>query len=115
MNVIHQYGITGGVFEGATYLSWVPGVLDPGSIQSIIQSCINANAIPEPGNPATDSTIPIVIVYLDENTIIDGGGRSVNFPGAVDYGYHDSFNTTAGHPLIYAPHLDHPAGMERRR
>ena len=102
MNVIHQYGITGGVFEGATYLSWVPSVLDPGSIQSIIQSCINANAIPEPGNPATDSTIPILIVYLDENTIIDGGGRSVNFPGAVDYGYHDSFNTTAGHPLIYA-------------
>ena len=53
MNVIHQYGITGGVFEDATYLSWVPSVLDPGSIQSIIQSCINANAIPEPGNPAT--------------------------------------------------------------
>ena len=102
MNVIHQYGIIGGLNSGATYLNWVPGTLDPTSIQSTIQSCINAGAIPEPGDPAQNSTVPILIVYLDENTIIDGGGRSVNFPGAADYGYHDHFTTAAGHPFIYA-------------
>ncbi len=102
MNVIHQYGVTGGLFSGATYLNGVPGTLDPASIQSIIQSCIDAGAIPEPGDPASQAAIPILIVYLDENTIINGGGRTVNFPGAADYGYHDHFTTSAGHPFIYA-------------
>jgi hypothetical protein len=102
MNVIHQYGVTGGLFSGATYLNWVPSTLDPTSIQSIIQSCINSKALPEPGDPAKQSAVPILIVYLDENTIINGGGRTVNFTGAADYGYHDHFTTTAGNPFIYA-------------
>ena len=102
MNVIRQYGVTGGVFSGATYLNWVPSTLTPASIQSIIQSCIGAGAFPEPSDPATSSTVPILIVYLDEHTVINGGGRSVNFPGAADYGYHDHFVTSAGHPFIYA-------------
>jgi hypothetical protein len=102
MNVITQYGVIGGVYSSASYLNWVPGTLDPTSIQSIIQGCIDSGAFPEPGDPATQQTIPILVVYLDENTIINGGGRSVNFPGAADYGYHDSFTTTAGDPFIYA-------------
>jgi hypothetical protein len=102
MNIISQYGVVGGLYSSASFLNWVPSTLDPTSIQSIIQSCIDAAAFPEPGDPASQSTIPILLVYLDENTIINGGGRSVNFPGAADYGYHDSFTTTAGHPLIYA-------------
>jgi hypothetical protein len=102
MNVITQYGISGGVYSSASYLNWVPNTLDPTSIQSIIQSCINAGALPEPGDPSTQTVIPILIVYLDENTIINGGGRTVNFPGAADYGYHDKFTTSAGHPFIYA-------------
>jgi hypothetical protein len=104
MNVLHQYGVLGGVYIGPTYLSWVPHVLTVSSYKSIIQSCINANAIPEPVNPAQQASVPILLVYLDEHTSINdpSTGRTLNFPGAADLGYHDSFTTTAGHPFIYA-------------
>ncbi len=42
------------------------------------------------------------MIYLDENTIINGGGRQLNFPGAPDLAYHDSFVTANGNPCIYA-------------
>jgi hypothetical protein len=42
------------------------------------------------------------VIYLDENTIINGGGRQLNFPGAPDIGFHDHFTTTAGHQFYYA-------------
>jgi hypothetical protein len=42
------------------------------------------------------------MVFLDQNVIINGGGRRLNFPGAPDAGFHDSFTTLAGNPFIYA-------------
>jgi hypothetical protein len=42
------------------------------------------------------------MLYLDEKTIIKGGGRQLNFPGAPDLAYHDSFVTANGQPCIYA-------------
>jgi hypothetical protein len=82
----------------------VPHTLTVSSYQSIIQSCINAGAFPEPGNPATQASVPILLVYLDEQTVINdpSTGRTLNFSGAADLGYHDSFTTAAGHPFIYA-------------
>src|SRR5450432_1172453 len=104
MNVVHQYGVIGGAYIGPTFLSWVPHTLTVSSYKSIIQSCINSNAFPEPGDPAQQASVPILLVYLDEHTIINdpATGRTLNFSGAADLGYHDSFTTTAGHPFIYA-------------
>jgi hypothetical protein len=46
--------------------------------------------------------VPIVMIFLDQNVIINGGGRQLNFPGAPDLGYHEWMITTAGNPLLYA-------------
>jgi hypothetical protein len=103
MNVLTQYGVFGGgAFVQASYLLGVSGTLTVSGYQAIIQDCIDVGALPEPDDPAVSATDPILIIFLDEKTIINGGGRQLNFPGAPDLGYHDSFKTTAGHPCIYA-------------
>lgn len=103
MNVLTQYGLWGsGAFIRATYLPGVPNVMAVADYQNIIQDCINVGAIPEPQDPHTSAGVNLLIIFLDENTIINGGGRELNFPGAPDIGYHDSFTTAAGHPFIYA-------------
>ncbi len=103
MNVLTQYGMWGsGAFIRATFVSAVPGVMSVSDYQNIIQDCINAGAFPEPQDPHTSAGVSLLMIFLDENTIINGGGRELNFPGAPDIGFHDSFTTAAGHPCVYA-------------
>jgi len=106
MNVLSQYGMLGGVGSGvfvrASYLPGVPGTLTVPSYQNIIQQCINAGAFPQPVDLHNNASAAILMIYLDDHTIINGGGRQLNFPGAGDLGYHDSFVTANGQPCPYA-------------
>ena len=106
MNILSQYGLLGGVGSGvyvrASYLPGVPGTLTVSSYQQIIQQCINAGAFPQPVDLQNNASAPILMIYLDDHTIINGGGRQLNFPGAGDLGYHDSFVTANGQPCPYA-------------
>jgi hypothetical protein len=103
MNILTQYGVAGtGAFAQASFLEFVPKTLTVQSYEAIFQACINAGLIPEPANVNNSKSASIVIVFLDQSVIINGGGRQLNFPGAPDAGYHDSFTTAAGNPFIYA-------------
>jgi hypothetical protein len=106
MNTLTQYGTLfgagGGAFIKATFMANVPSTLTVQSYQQLIQQAINANALPQPVDLNTNASGPLVMIYLDENTIINGGGRQLNFPGTLDLGYHDSFVTSNGQPCIYA-------------
>jgi hypothetical protein len=106
MNVLSQYGLLGGVGSGvfvrASFLPGVPSTLTVSSYESIIQQCINASAFPQPVNLQTNASAPVLMIYLDDQTVINGGGRQLNFPGAPDIGYHDSFVTSNGQPCPYA-------------
>jgi hypothetical protein len=105
-NTLTQYGELGGAGAGAlvqsSFLANVPSTLTVSSYQQIIQQCINANALPQAVDLNTTVSVPMVMIYLDEHTIINGGGRQLNFPGAPDLAYHDSFGTSNGHPCVYA-------------
>jgi hypothetical protein len=106
MNTLTQYsmqkGANGGVFVRASFLSGVPSTLTVSSYEQLIQQSINANVFPQAVDLNTTVGVPMVMIYLDENTIINGGGRQLNFPGAPDLAYHDSFITTNGNLCIYA-------------
>jgi hypothetical protein len=103
MNTLTQYGVSGvGGFVQASYLEYVPTTLTVQSYEAIFQSCINAGLIPEPNNVNNNKIVQIILVFLDQNVGINGGGRQLNIPGAGDAGYHDSFTTAKGNPFIYA-------------
>ena len=106
MNILTQYGVWKGAGTGAfvqaSYLPGVPGTLTVSDYEAILQDCIDIGAIPEPQDASTTVSVDVLMIYLDENTIINGGGRQLNFPGAPDIGFHDHFTTTAGHQFYYA-------------
>lgn len=103
MNTLTQYGVSGvGVFAQASFLEFVPATLTVASYETIFQACINAGLIPEPANINSSKSVTVVMVFLDNNVVINGGGRQLNFPGAPDAGYHDSFKTAAGDSFMYA-------------
>jgi hypothetical protein len=103
MNTLTQYGVSGvGAFAQASYLEFVPTTLTVSSYEAIFQACINAGLIPEPANVNSSKIVPVVMVFLDQSVVINGGGRQLNMPGAADAGYHDSFTTAAGNPFLYA-------------
>lgn len=109
MNILSQYGVgTGngsGLFMQASFVHNVPNQLTDANIQEIIQACIDAGAIPEPG-PNN-----VLIIYLDENTELNDPNLGITMcepAGDTAFGYHYFFTTTAGHPFYYAviPGLD---------
>jgi hypothetical protein len=103
MNILTQYGVSGsGAFVQASYLEYVPGTLTVSGYEAIFQACVNAGLIPEPANVNSSKTVQVMMVFLDQNVVINGGGRQLNLPGAPDAGYHDSFTTAAGNPFLYA-------------
>src|SRR5260370_13108233 len=106
MNDLTQYGVLKGAGTGAfiqaPYLPVVTSKLTVPDYVSILQQCINIGAILEPQDASTTISVDVLVIYLDENTIINGGGRQLNFPGAPDIGFHDHFTTTAGHQFYYA-------------
>jgi hypothetical protein len=106
MNILTQYGPSGvGTFVRASFLPYVPTTLAVADYQRILQACITAGVLPEPVNVKTNKIgIPVVMIFLDQNVGINGGGRQLNIPGAQDAGYHEWLITAAGNPLLYAFH-----------
>ncbi len=105
MNVLSQYGAGTGAgsscFIRASFLNTVTGNITDASIQTTIQSCINAGVLPEPANPSNTA----LIIYLSESVAvgsIPGGGNMCEASGDVAFGYHSHFTTKAGNPCYYA-------------
>jgi hypothetical protein len=108
MNVLHQYGVNGGLFFRAMFIDNVADALTDANIQSIIQSAIDANTLPEPTNPTNTITL---IIYLQESIGINDPNSGLvlcEANGDTAFGYHSFFTTTGGHPFYYAviPGLD---------
>jgi hypothetical protein len=107
MNVLSQYGVgfgagVAGSYVKSTFVSGAPAQLDEPKIHQIIQSCINAGALPEP--PATHSNI-CLIIFLDETIAVKDNGIGVAMcepTGDNAFGYHFDFVTAAGHEFYYA-------------
>jgi hypothetical protein len=108
MNTLTQYGTLfgagGGGFIQASFLSNVPQTLTVQSYQQVIQQRMNANVLPKAVDLNNNPSVPLLMIYLDENTVIDDNatGRHLNTPGNNVLGYHDSFGTANGSPCIYA-------------
>jgi hypothetical protein len=106
MNTLTQYGESGGagsgVFVKASFVANVPQTLTVASYQQLIQQTINSGVFPQAVNPVTSVGVPIIMIYLDQHTVINGGGRQLNIPGAADAAYHESFVTSNGNPCVYA-------------
>ncbi len=106
MNVLSQYGVgfgagIAGAFIRASIVTNVPSNLANGDIESIIQSCVDAGALPEPTKPSNIA----LIIYLDETIGVNDPPFGVVMcePSNDDaFGYHYFFTTTAGHPFYYA-------------
>jgi hypothetical protein len=76
MNILTQYGVWKGAGTGAfvqaSYLPSVPGTLAVSDYEAILQECIDVGAIPEPQDATTTASVDVLVIYLDENTIING-------------------------------------------
>jgi len=105
-NTLTQYGeltgAHGGAFIRASFLAGVPATLTVSSYEQIIQQFITAGVFPQPVDLNASVSVPMLMIYLDEHTVINGGGRQLNIPGAGDLAYHDSFVTANGQPCIYS-------------
>jgi hypothetical protein len=101
MNVLHQYGVNGGVFLRSTFVQGISPSLTDHDIQNIIQSLIDLKVLPEPTN-ATNTIV--LMIYLDDSTSVNDPGGIVMCAAAGDdaFGYHSFFTTKAGHPFYYA-------------
>ncbi len=106
MNVLSQYGVGSGkgsgLFVQASFVSNVPATLTDSGVHTVIQSCINSGAIPEP--PANNTT-HVLIIYLDENIGVNDPGLGIvmcEAAGDSAFGYHFDFTTAAGNPFYYA-------------
>ncbi len=105
MNVLSQYGVGwgagSGVFIQPSFVRNVPATLTDSGIQGIIQSCIDAGVLPEPGNPSNVT----LIVYLDETIGINDPNLGLVLCEPTNdtaFGYHNFFMTSAGNPFYYA-------------
>jgi hypothetical protein len=105
MNVLSQYGSSSGAggacYLGASFVNNVPNNMTDPQIRALIQTCITAGVIPQPGTPANTC----LIVYLADNLAINDPGDGLVLCEPTNdtaFGYHDFFNTTAGPPMYYA-------------
>lgn len=112
MNVLSQYGVglgagLAGSFMRASFLNNVPTTLTDATIQSTIQSCINAGVFPEPQPAGTSQqrTTSALIIYLDESIGVNDPADGLVLCEPTNdtaFGYHSFFTTTAGNPCYYA-------------
>lgn len=107
MNVLSQYGVGGGAgvagsYVKTTFVQNVSSQLNETSIHALIQSCINAGALPEP--PATGNNI-VLMIFLDESIAVNDPGLGISMCEPTNdtaFGYHFFFKTAAGHTFPYA-------------
>jgi hypothetical protein len=111
MNILSQYGAGfgagAGLFMQASFVHNITGDITDASIQQTIQSCIDADVIPEPGDPSNTC----VIIYLAEGIGVGNPGDPIVMCEATSdtaFGYHNFFTTSAAHKCYYAviPGLD---------
>jgi hypothetical protein len=105
MNVLSQYGAGfgagSGLFVQASFVHNISGNITDAAIRSTIQSCIDAGAIPEPGDPSNTC----LVIYLAEGIGVGKPGDDIVICEATSdtaFGYHNFFTTTAGHQCYYA-------------
>lgn len=102
MNMLAQYGCgSSGTFQKGVFIANSNNSLLDSDLQTIIQTAINNNTLPE---PTTNSNI-VYIFFLDDNAGIDdvSAGFVMCEAGSPEaFGYHSFFNTTAGNPAYYA-------------
>jgi hypothetical protein len=95
MNVLHQYGVNGGIFAQESIVPIVPNPdLTIRDAQKNLQIMIDNHGLGVPVQ-LNGSSPPIVIVFLDASTRIIDVHQTA-------FGFHDSFITTNGQPLVYA-------------
>lgn len=112
MNILSQYGVGSGngsaSFGQSSFVANAPNQLTDADIQNLIQSNINAGAIPE---PLTGNASQVLIIFFDENTEENDPNLGVVLcepSGDNAFGYHNSFTTAAGNSFYYGviPGLD---------
>jgi hypothetical protein len=101
-NVLKQYNVGTGSFEGALNVAQNPsgGTIDDTQIQQILNSGIASGKVPPP------SANQLYVFFTAPNVVVTAGGQnSVN-----DFaGYHDSFTDSAGAAVYYAV-IPYPTG-----
>src|SRR5216683_6359976 len=108
MNVLSQYGAGGGLFIQASFVHNVASSISDTDIHNILQTAINAGAIPEP--PANNTT-HVIVIYLDSSIAVKDTGLGIAMcepSGDNAFGYHFFFKTAKGNNCYYAviPALD---------
>jgi hypothetical protein len=112
MNVLSQYGASngagGGLFIQASFVHNVASSISDTDIHNILQTAINAGAIPEP--PANNTT-HVIVIYLDSSIAVKDTGLKIAMcepSGDNAFGYHFFFKTAKGNNCYYAviPALD---------
>jgi hypothetical protein len=106
MNILSQYGAgkgagAAGLFFGASFVQNVANELTDTDIHSVIQSCIDAKVLPEPGNPSSMA----LMIFLDDAIAVKDSGNGIQMcepAGDTAFGYHFFFKTKAGNPFYYS-------------
>ncbi len=103
MNMLAQYGCgTSGQVINSVFISSTDNDLDRANIESIFQTAIDNNTIPDATNLSN-----VYILFLDDATAVNGTfgtDHTVMCEATSDsaFGFHFHFNTTAGNELFYA-------------
>jgi hypothetical protein len=97
MNVLSQYGVNGGMFAQESTVPILPNSdLTIPECEKNFQTMIDGHGLVPPVQ-LNGSSPPIVIVFLDASTQIEDHTEAQGING-----FHNSFITTNGQPLVYA-------------
>ncbi len=103
MNMVAQYGVgSTGAVVNSVFIASSDHDLDRANIESVFQTAINNNTIPEPTNPSN-----VYILFLDDATGVNGTfgtDTTVMCEASSDdaFGFHFHFVTAASNELFYA-------------
>jgi hypothetical protein len=103
MNMLAQYGCgSTGTLVNSLFIASSDHNLNRSDIESVFQTAINNNTIPEPTNPSN-----VYVLFLDDATGVNGtfGTDGIVMCEATNdsaFGFHFHFVTTAGNELFYA-------------
>jgi hypothetical protein len=103
MNMLAQYGVGNtGTVANSVFISSADHDLNRTDIESIFQTAINNNTIPEPTNQSS-----VYLLFLDDATGVSGtfGTDSIGMCEPTNdsaFGFHFHFNTAGGNELFYA-------------
>jgi hypothetical protein len=103
MNVLSQYGASSGAGTAcmmrSNFVSNVPNSLTGADLRNTLQSCINANVIPEPnGNTC-------VVIFLADELAVNDSADGIEMCEPTNdnaFGFHTFFTTTAGNACYFA-------------